>query len=391
MKDITAYKVLGYNTFLIMGAISTYISAVMPVIRRALTLSYSDIGVIYAANSIGFLLGALVTGLLIDAIGSKKPLLLALFLFQIGAIIFALAQGSLWLIVGNLIIGFSVSCMEIAIPPISGRFRGKSGSLLNLIHAFFALGSMLSPFAASYFISQNLPYRAFFFVIAGYTCIPFFFSNILKIHMSPSRKGEGKTALKGVGITLKNKYFWLICLAVFFYVGSEIGVFSWAPIYSTDKMQNSEELSSILPSLFWTGLLIGRFLSAKWVDKVGHLKWLMSVTLIGLPIAFLAQNPVNSYIFLMIFIALSGFMHASIFPTLQSLLVETIDKGLGFSLSLFSAFASFGSLTAGFVIGKVSSAFGIRWGYLFPFFLFSGTFLMVLIITIIKKREERRT
>jgi MFS family permease len=81
-------------------------------------------------------------------------------------------------------------------------------------------------------------------------------------------------------------------------------------------------------------------------------------------------------------------MHSSIFPTLQSLLVETIDKGLGFSLSLFSAFASLGSLTAGFVIGKISSAFGIQWGYLFPFFLFSGTFVMVLIITLLRKKEE---
>lgn len=388
MKDLTAYKALGFNTFLIMGAINTYISAVMPVIRKVLSLSYSDVGVIYAANSIGFLTGALISGLLIDSIGSKKPLLFSFLLFPVGALSFALAQGAFSLFAGNLIIGFSISVMEISIPPISGRFRGKSGSLLNLIHAFFALGSMLSPFVASYFISRDLPYRAFFFVIAGYTCIPFFFSNILKIHMPERKKEERKNALSGVGFTLKNKYFWLICCAIFFYVGSEIGVFSWAPIYSTDKMQNSEELSSLLPSMFWIGLLIGRFLSAKWVDKVGHLKWLMLVTLIGLPITFLAQNPVNSYLFLSIFISLSGFMHSSIFPTLQSLLVETIDKGLGFSLSLFSAFASLGSLTAGFVIGKISSAFGIQWGYLFPFFLFSGTFVMVLIITLLRKKEE---
>lgn len=388
MKDLTAYKALGYNTFLIMGAIHTYISAVMPVIRKALSLSYTDIGIIYAANSIGFLTGAIVSGLLIDSIGSKKPLLLAFLSFPFGVLLFAFAQGTLSLFAGNLIIGFSISVMEISIPPISGKFRGKSGSLLNLIHAFFALGSMLSPFVASYFISQQLPYRAFFFVIAGYTCIPFFFSNVLKIHMPERKKEERKKALSGVGITLKNKYFWLICCSVFFYVGSEIGVFSWAPIFSTDKMQNSEELSSLLPSMFWIGLLIGRFLSARWVDKVGHLKWLMLVTLIGLPITFLAQNPVNSYIFLSIFIGLSGFMHSSIFPTLQSLLVETIDKGLGFSLSLFSAFASLGSLTAGFVIGKVSNAFGIQWGYLFPFFLFCGTFFMVLIITMLRRKEK---
>jgi len=391
MNDLTAYKALGYNTFLIMGAINTYISAVMPVIRKAINLSYSDIGLIYAANSIGFLTGAFLTGLLIDAIGSKKPLALSFLLFPIGILLFAFAGGTSSLFLGNLIIGFSISVMEIAIPPISSKFKGKSGSLLNLIHAFFALGSMLSPFVASYFISKQLPYHAFFFVIAGYTCIPFFFSYLLKIHLPQSQKAERKNTLKGVGMTLKNKYFWLICMAAFFYVGSEIGVFSWAPIYSTDKMGNPDELSSILPSLFWIGLLVGRFVSAKWVDQVGHLKWLIYATLAGLPITFLAQKPLDSYIFLALFIGLSGFIHSSIFPTLQSLLVETIEKGLGFSLSLFSVFASFGSLTAGFVIGKMSSAMGIEWGYFFPFFLFFGTFVMIMLITLLKKRDEKVT
>ncbi len=390
MKDISLYKALGYNTFLIMGAIHTYISAVMPVIRKALDLSYNDIGIIFAANSIGFLLGALISGAMIDFIGSKKPLLLAFILFPIGAITFAFAPNAIFLIIGNIIIGFSVSVMEIAIPPISSRFRGKSGSILNLIHAFFALGSMISPFVASYFISRQLPYTAFFIVIAGYTCVPLVLSSILNIHLPESPRGQRRKALKGVGVTLKNKYFWLICGAVFFYVGSEIGIFSWAPIYSTDKLNSSDELSSILPSLFWIGLLIGRFLSAKWVDKVGHLKWLMIITLCGLPITFLAQNPANSYVFLAIFIMLSGFIHSSIFPTLQSLLVETIDKGLGFSLSLFSAAASFGSLIAGFLIGRISGRFGIRWGYFFPFLLFIGTFAMVLIITLSMRRERKK-
>lgn len=389
MNNLTAYKALGYNTFLIMGAINTYISAVMPVIRKTIDLSYADIGVIYAANSIGFLTGAFLTGLLIDAIGSKKPLTYAFLLFPLGILLFASASGTSSLFIGNLIIGFSISVMEIAIPPISSRFKGKSGSLLNLIHAFFALGSMLSPFVASYFISKQHPYHAFFFVIAGYTCIPFAFSCLLKIHLPESQRSERKTTLKGVGKTLKNKYFWLICMATFFYVGSEIGVFSWAPIYSTDRMGNSEQLSSILPSLFWIGLLIGRFISAKWVDQIGHLKWLIYVTLVGLPITFLSQRPLDSYSFLALFIGLSGFIHSSIFPTLQSLLVESIEKGLGFSLSLFSVFASFGSLIAGFVIGKISNAFGIEWGYFFPFFLFFGTFFMIMLLTLLKKRDEK--
>jgi len=389
VKELKVYKGLGYNAFLIMGAISTYISAVMPLISDSLSLSYEQVGLIFAGNSIGFLIGALFIGTLIDYIGTKKPLLISCLTFPLGVVLFALAKTEGMLIAGNIIIGFGVSSLEIAIPPISSRFRGESGKLLNLIHAFFALGSMISPLIASFFISRELPYIAFFFVIAGYTCIPLYFSGKLTIHIQPAKKSE-QTNQKIYAVNiLKNKYFWIIFAAIFFYVGSEIGVFSWAPLYSTDYLNNSEEISSLLPSIFWMGLLAGRFLSARFVDKVGHLKWLMLVTIVGLPITFLSQMPPSLFWLMSIFMCLSGLIHSSIFPTLQSLLVETIHEGLGFALSLFTVAASLGSLFAGFIIGRISNGLGIQWGYFTPFIMFCGVFLMIMLFALSYRKSVK--
>src|SRR6056297_2127648 len=409
MKNLTCYKGVGYNSFLTMGAAATYISAVMPLIRESLSLSYAQVGMIFAAKSIGYLTGALLIGILIDFIGTKKPLLFSYISIPSGILIFSLSRSATGLFIGHVLIGLGSAVIEIAVPPLSSAFEGKSGKLLNLVHSFYALGAMLSPFIASFLIAQNLPYMAFLFIIAGYTCIPLYFSTQLKTRI-PKRikKGEedalsdrlfakGKTRprtmvfLTQYSDLFKNKYFWLIVAAIFFYVGSEGSISSWAPTYAVDYRSYTKELSSLLPSLFWIGLFIGRFTSAHLVDKVGKTKWLVMITGAGLPITFFAQFPADSFVFLAIFIFLSGLIHASVFPTLQSILVDKVKKNIGLAMSLFSFSASAGVTLASFIIGTLSSNMGLEAGYFFPFIMFFGVFSMIFVIFIYTKKKGHST
>ncbi len=388
MKNITCYKGLGYHSFLTLGAITTYISAVMPLIKQALSLSYSQVGIIFAAKSTGFLIGALLSGVLVDRIGTKKPLLLSFIALPTGILLFSLSKGVFGLIAGNFLIGIGASFIEVAIPPISTALEGKSGKLLNLIHAFFALGAMISPLIASLLISKNLHYSAFLFVIAGYTCIPFYFSTRLTIHIpKKSKKTTGQTEPDNISL-MKNIPFWIIITAIFFYVGSELGISSWASSYAADYRKYGMEVSSLLPSIFWIGLLAGRFVSSGLVDKIGQLKWLLIITGIGMPITFIAQLPPDSFPILALFICLSGLIHASIFPTLQSILVDKVKKNIGLALSLFAVSASVGSMAASFIIGNISTAFGINVGYFIPFIMFIGVFVMMMVFSSLSKKTS---
>jgi fucose permease len=245
---------------------------------------------------------------------------------------------------------------------------------------------MLSPFIAAFMIAKELPYMGFLFIIAGYTCVPLYFSTQLKTHMPKRIKKEEGESLSDYLDLFKNKYFWLIVATIFFYVGSEGSISSWAPTYSVDYRSYSKELSSLLPSLFWIGLFIGRFTSAQMVDKVGKTKWLLIITSVGLPITFLAQFPADSFIFLAILIFLSGLIHASIFPTLQSILVDKVKKNIGLAMSLFSFSASVGVTLASFIIGALSNNVGLEVGYFFPFIMFLGVFSMIVVIFIFTKK-----
>jgi fucose permease len=356
-----------------MGAAATYIAAVMPLIREALSLTYAQVGMIFAGKSIGYLIGALLVGILIDFIGTKKPLLFSYITIPLGILIFIFSKSTIGLFIGHFLIGLGSAVIEVAVPPLSSIFKGKSGKLLNLVHSFYALGAMLSPFIAAFMIAKELPYMGFLFIIAGYTCVPLYFSTQLKTHMPKRIKKEEGESLSDYLDLFKNKYFWLIVATIFFYVGSEGSISSWAPTYSVDYRSYSKELSSLLPSLFWIGLFIGRFTSAQMVDKVGKTKWLLIITSVGLPITFLAQFP-------------AGLIHASIFPTLQSILVDKVKKNIGLAMSLFSFSASVGVTLASFIIGALSNNVGLEVGYFFPFIMFLGVFSMIVVIFIFTKK-----
>jgi len=387
MNNLSCYKGVGYHSFLTMGAAATYISAVMPLIRESLSLSYAQVGMIFGAKSVGYLTGALLIGILIDFIGTKKPLLFSYLSIPAGILIFALSKTAMGLIIGHFLIGLGSAVIEIAVPPLSASFKGKSGKLLNLVHSFYALGAMTSPFIASFMIAQNLPTMAFLFIIAGYTCVPLYFSTQLKTHIPKRVKNEQGDNQSNYLTLFKNKYFWLIIMAIFFYVGSEGSISSWAPTYSADYRLYSKELSSLLPSLFWIGLFIGRFASALLVDRVGKTKWLLLIACVGLPITLFAQLPLDSFVFLAVFIFLSGLIHASIFPTLQSILVDKVKKNIGLAMSLFSFSASAGSTLTAFIIGTLSTNVGLKAGYFVPFVMFVGVFVMIVVFSIYSKKK----
>ena len=57
----------------------------------------------------------------------------------------------------------------------------------------------------------------------------------------------------------KRQAYYLSFLALFFYVGVELGVSNWVAQYFVAVFEFPAEQSALLVSLFWAGLLAGRF------------------------------------------------------------------------------------------------------------------------------------
>jgi FHS family L-fucose permease-like MFS transporter len=175
-----------------------------------------------------------------------------------------------WVFLGALfIVGMGFAMLQIAANPyvtILGPERTAS-SRLNLAQSFNSLGTTIGPLIGGYLIFQyfaktgahgaestKIPYLIFcitFVVLAGV----FFFIRLPHV-------GEGE-AEQGIG-ALKYPHVVLGVLAILMYVGGEVSIGSAIINFlGQPSVANMSALdASKYVSLFWGGMLIGRFMGA---------------------------------------------------------------------------------------------------------------------------------
>jgi FHS family L-fucose permease-like MFS transporter len=185
-----------------------------------------------------------------------------------------------WIFLSALfIVGLGFAMLQIAANPyvtILGPERTAS-SRLNLAQAFNSLGTTIGPLIGGFLIfeyfaktgaqgaeSVKIPYLTFciiFLVLAGV----FFVIRLPHV-------GEGKVE-PGLG-ALKYPHVVLGVLAIFMYVGGEVSVGS-----SIINFLGQPSVGSLSPveaskyvSLFWGGMLIGRFMGAVELSEMGKIK-----------------------------------------------------------------------------------------------------------------------
>jgi MFS transporter, SP family, galactose:H+ symporter len=112
----------GYDQGVIAGA--------LPGIKDDITDSTTLISVITSWVTLGALFGALVAGAMADRFGRKPALLFAGGLFAVGAVVEAVAPGTVVLVIGRFTVGFAVGVASVAAPLYAAemapaRLRGR--------------------------------------------------------------------------------------------------------------------------------------------------------------------------------------------------------------------------------------------------------------------------
>lgn len=124
-----AGALFGYDQGVISGALEG--------IREEFDLSTSLVEVITSGVTLGALFGALVAGLLADRIGRRRTILVAAFLFCVGAMLEAFTPGTGVLVVGRFTVGFGVGVASVAAPLYAAEMapaalRGRYVSIYQL-------------------------------------------------------------------------------------------------------------------------------------------------------------------------------------------------------------------------------------------------------------------
>jgi FHS family L-fucose permease-like MFS transporter len=253
------------SLFFMWGFMTVWNDILIPRFKEAFTLNYFQAMLVQFAFFGAYFIGSLIYFIIsvtagdpIAKIGYKNSIVISLLVSALGSALFWPAASVIsygLFLVALFIVGLGFAMLQIAANPyvtILGPERTAS-SRLNLAQGFNSVGTTIGPLIGGYLIFQ-------YFNQAGMhgadsVKIPYLFIHLPHI-------GEGKIE-KGAG-ALKFPHVVLGIIAIFMYVGAEVSVGS--SIINFLGQPSIAGLSAIeaskYVSLFWGGMLIGRFMGA---------------------------------------------------------------------------------------------------------------------------------
>ncbi len=285
--------------FFMWGFMTVFNDILIPKFKVAFTLDYYHAMFVqlaffgaYFFGSLAYFITSAVAGDPIAKIGYKNGVIIGLLIAATGSALFWPAAANVsynLFLAGLFIVGLGFAMLQIAANPyvtILGPERTAS-SRLNLAQAFNSLGTTMGPLIGGYLIfeyfaktgvsgadSVKVPYLAF--------CIVFVMLAVIFFCIHLPHVGEGKIEA-GVG-ALKYPHVQLGVLAIFMYVGGEVSIGSTLISFlgqpSVAGMKTVE--ASKYVSLFWGGMLIGRFMGAVELSEMKRRN--KQISLVAVPI-----------------------------------------------------------------------------------------------------------
>lgn len=264
--------------FFIWGFLTSMNDILIPYLKGAFELTYFQSMLVqfafftaYFVGSLIYFLVSITSGDPIARIGYKNGIVMGLLVSALGAFLFYPAATLVsypFFLLALFVLGLGFTLLQISANPyvaILGSERSAS-SRLNLSQGFNSLGTTLAPITGGFLIfsyfqgaegasSVVIPYLVFAASLLLLTVIFF----LIKL---PSVQAYEQLERKPVALRFPQLRWGM--WAIFFYVGAEVSVGSiLINFLQLDHIGGmGEEEGSIYVSIYWGGLMIGRFLGA---------------------------------------------------------------------------------------------------------------------------------
>ena len=381
-------KLILYFSFATAGIAGNVMSSLLPQIRKDISMSYSQSGLLVSQPFIGMLVIGLIGSYAMKKYGNKKFLLaggILLFLGFLGTI-FSNTFSVIFFMNFITVLGFGV--YQIGLNTLCAEYSTfKKGNDMNTLHFSYGLGSISSSVLAliciNYFGNWRLSYIVALILplVAMYILMPFKEKEKKSIDKPELSSDEINTNL------LKNPFLWILGFTAFVYLGIEGSTSGWIPEFCSKMIKNSIIDPSLATGLFWAAMTFGRLFAGKIADKIGLLKYMLlasiGTTIISFTWFILPPGPLTLISVLAIGLLLSG-----LYPTFLAFATSSFKGNTGDITSFISVLASLGGILIPIFIGKASDDSGI--GVLsICIFAFSVLFTILNIILSLHSKQSQ--
>jgi FHS family L-fucose permease-like MFS transporter len=372
--------------FFFWGAANNLNDVLIAHFKGAFTLSDLQSGLVQSAFYMGYFLFAIPAALFMKRFGYKDAVLVGLCLFGLGALLFwpaAEARSYSFFLGALFVIASGLAFLETSANPLVTKLGAPESAerRLNLAQAFNPLGSIAGVFlgreliladagpSAAEAASVQLPYLIIAAAVLGWAAL-IAVTRFPKV--ATERAPETVGTLAEFGMLLRRRTYLLGVVAQFFYVGAQVGIWSYLIRYAGAAVSATEKTAATYLILSLALFMVGRFTGVALMGMLRPAALLGGFASINVVLCVVAAL-VPDWGGVIALVATSFFM-SIMFPTIFALSLRGLGDLAKPGASLL-VMAIIGGAVITALMGWVSDVSGsMAWAMLVP----GGCFLAVL-------------
>ena len=267
-------------------------------------------------NFIAYAVMGIPSGILLQKVGYKKTALIAVAIGFIGVGVQFLSGHSspemafAVYLIGAFIAGFSMCLLNTVVNPMLNKLGGegnKGNQLIQIGGSFNSVMATTTPMFVGILIAGSIEKATISQIFpVMYTAMAVFALAFLVLLFVPIPEPNAATTTEPIGKlmsgALKFRHFILGAIAIFVYVGIEVGVPGTLNLFLTDPVEKggagiASTISGFVVGTYWFLMLIGRLAGASLGAKVSSKAMLTFTSALGLLLVFLAIfSPTDSFV-----------------------------------------------------------------------------------------------
>ena len=377
MNEIRSRRFLFIITIAIyvaFGLVTSVIGVIIDKFQVQYNVSLNVAALLPFAFYLSYGLFSVPFGVQMDRIGAKAVLIIGMALMTLGCFLLYLSNNWVLVIAMIFLAGIGVTAIQTAGNPFIRELDTPSRYTANLtiIIGVGALGYAFSPLLVPFIQAKGLPWShvyLIFTIISLVLLVLLLMAKIPKVRLLE----EEKINVAAIGSLLKEPVIITYTLAIFFYVGAEVGTSSYIIVFM-DKVHsfgNNVSLwdkgtfmylafpsaSALVVGLFWLFQAVGRLIIGQ-LMKVFHPRSIFIFHSAGTCIALIIAIISPAKIALIAFV-LTGYFTCASFTSIFSAAIQSFDKYHG-AISGILCTAIVGGAVIGFLVGAVGGTYGMR-------------------------------
>jgi len=350
------------------------IPPLMPVLMRTFQIDLTQAGLLMSSIAVIGLVLALPTGIILQRLGSKATILIALGLMAIGSVIGALSASYVLLVISRVLEGIGIGLIGVAAPATIAMWfpPEKQGTPMGIWATWVPVGSVAAYNLAPMLV-PSLGWGAVWWIGAGSALITMVFSGLL-ITRPPVSVPADSSAPEAPSLreALSNRSIWLLALEFACFNLALISIATYYPTFLNQVRGYPLGQAAFISSIT-TILVLFSAPAAGWVsDRIGSRRLVFSLPFLAVAVCLIFPFQVTGWQIVAVMVVqglIVGAIPTATFAAVSEVMRKPQWAGLGLAVVLMGQ--SLGQLLGPILFGEIVERSGwVMAGYMMiPFCL----------------------